>query len=63
MNEDAHLKDFQVDLASVESIIKFKTSLQQWLLDSDLHCSVQVLMNNAGILATSPKVTAEGYDQ
>lgn len=63
MNEDAHLKDFQVDLASVESIIKFKTSLQQWLLDSDLHCSVQVLINNAGILATSPKVTAEGYDQ
>ncbi|KAJ1379442.1 Short-chain dehydrogenase/reductase SDR [Sesbania bispinosa] len=62
-NEDAHLKAFQVDLSSVESIVKFKTSLRQWLLDSDLHCSVQILINNAGILATSPRVTAEGYDQ
>ncbi|KAK7317152.1 hypothetical protein RJT34_01136 [Clitoria ternatea] len=62
-NADAHLKSFQVDLSSVESIIKFKSSLRQWLLDSDLHCSVQILINNAGILATSPRVTAEGYDQ
>lgn len=28
-----------------------------------MHCSVQILINNAGILATSPRVTAEGYDQ
>ncbi|QCE15613.1 dehydrogenase/reductase SDR family member X [Vigna unguiculata] len=62
-NEDAHLKAFQVDLSSIESIIKFKVSLRQWLLDSDLHCSLQLLINNAGILATSPRVTAEGYDQ
>jgi len=32
-------------------------------LDSDLHCSLQILINNAGILATSPRATAEGYDQ
>ncbi|BAT78802.1 hypothetical protein VIGAN_02153400 [Vigna angularis var. angularis] len=62
-NEDAHLKAFQVDMSSIESIIKFKMSLRQWLLDSDLHCSLQLLINNAGILATSPRVTAEGYDQ
>lgn len=62
-NEDACLKAFQVDMSSVESIMKFKMSLQQWLLDSDLHCSVQILINNAGILATSPRATAEGYDQ
>ncbi|KAK7353332.1 hypothetical protein VNO80_18777 [Phaseolus coccineus] len=62
-NEDAHLKAFQVDLSSIESIIKFKISLRQWLLDSDLHCSLQLLINNAGILATSHRVTAEGYDQ
>ncbi|XP_019437391.1 PREDICTED: dehydrogenase/reductase SDR family member on chromosome X-like [Lupinus angustifolius] len=62
-NQDAHLKGFQVDMSSIESIIKFKTSLRQWLLDSDLHCSVQILINNAGILATSPRVTTEGYDQ
>ncbi|AES68518.2 dehydrogenase/reductase SDR family member on chromosome X isoform X2 [Medicago truncatula] len=62
-NEDAHLKAFQADLSSVESIIKFSTSLRQWLLDSDLHCSVQILINNAGILATSPRVTTEGYDK
>ncbi|RDX67758.1 Dehydrogenase/reductase SDR family member on chromosome X, partial [Mucuna pruriens] len=62
-NEDAHLKDFLVDLSSVESVMKFKVSLRQWLLDSDLHCSIQILINNAGILATSSRVTAEGYDQ
>ncbi|TKY74117.1 Dehydrogenase/reductase SDR family member on chromosome X [Spatholobus suberectus] len=62
-NGDAQLKAFQVDLSSIESVMKFKMSLQQWLLDSDLHCSIQILINNAGILATSPRVTAEGYDQ
>ncbi|KHN23386.1 Dehydrogenase/reductase SDR family member on chromosome X [Glycine soja] len=62
-NEHAHLEAFQVDLSSIESVVKFKTSLQQWFLDSDLHCSIQILINNAGILATSPRVTPEGYDQ
>ncbi|KAI3985661.1 hypothetical protein MKX01_033944 [Papaver californicum] len=50
---DAYLKTFQVDLASFESILKFKSSLQQWLVDSDMHPSIQLLVNNAGILATS----------
>ncbi|XP_004502627.1 uncharacterized protein [Cicer arietinum] len=63
LNEDAHLKAFQADVSSVESMIKFKNSLRQWLLDSNLHCSVQLLINNAGILATSSRATAEGYDQ
>ncbi|KAF7830680.1 dehydrogenase/reductase SDR family member on chromosome X isoform X1 [Senna tora] len=62
-NEDAQLKAFQVDLSSMKSIVTFKKSLQHWLLESDLHCSVQLLINNAGILATSHKVTTEGYDQ
>ncbi|KAK3002033.1 hypothetical protein RJ639_022544 [Escallonia herrerae] len=62
-NGCAHLKAFQVDLASFESILKFNGSLQQWLLDSNLHSSVQLLINNAGILATSCRLTAEGYDQ
>ncbi|AES68520.1 NAD(P)-binding rossmann-fold protein [Medicago truncatula] len=61
-NEDVHLKAFQADLSSVESIIKFSTSVRQWLLNSDLHCLVQILINNAGILATSPRITTEGYD-
>ncbi|TXG50811.1 hypothetical protein EZV62_023335 [Acer yangbiense] len=62
-NKDAHLKAFQVDLSSFQSILKFKDSLEQWLWDSDLHSSIQLLINNAGILATSSRVTAEGYDQ
>jgi short-subunit dehydrogenase len=62
-HEDAQLKAFQADLSSIESIIKFKHSLRQWLLDFDLHCSIQILINNAGILATSPRATAEGFDQ
>lgn len=61
--EDSHLKAFQVDLSSFQSILKFRSSVEQWILDNDLHPSVQLLINNAGILATSYRVTAEGYDQ
>ncbi|KAL0921032.1 hypothetical protein M5K25_008060 [Dendrobium thyrsiflorum] len=60
---DAQLKAFQVDLSSLQSIMKFETSFKQWLLDSDLHPSVQLLINNAGILATSARLTVDGYDQ
>ncbi|OVA03358.1 Short-chain dehydrogenase/reductase SDR [Macleaya cordata] len=60
---DAHLKAFQVDLSSFESMLKFKRSLQQWLLDSEMDPSIQLLVNNAGILATSGRLTAEGFDQ
>lgn len=62
-NKDAHLKAFEVDLSSFQSIFKFKDSLEKWLLDSDMHCSIQLLINNAGILATSHRLTIEGYDQ
>ncbi|KAI8573865.1 hypothetical protein RHMOL_Rhmol01G0308700 [Rhododendron molle] len=62
-NDNAHLKSFQVDLSSFASILKFKSSFELWLLDSDLHSSVQLLINNAGILATSLRFTAEGFDQ
>ncbi|MBA0555674.1 hypothetical protein Golob_025835 [Gossypium lobatum] len=61
-NKDAHVKAFVVDLASFQSILEFKSSLQQWLLDCKLHCSLQLLINNAGILATSSRTTPEGYD-
>ncbi|TMW88978.1 hypothetical protein EJD97_017811 [Solanum chilense] len=61
--DDACVKAFQVDLSSCKSILSFKHSLQQWLLDSDLHCSVQLLINNAGILATSYRITTEQCDQ
>ncbi|KAF8393488.1 hypothetical protein HHK36_021732 [Tetracentron sinense] len=61
-NADAHLKAFQVDLSSFQSMLKFKSSLQQWLLNSNMHASIQLLINNAGILATSCRVTDEGYD-
>ncbi|XP_021291134.1 dehydrogenase/reductase SDR family member on chromosome X [Herrania umbratica] len=62
-NEDARVKAFQVDLSSFQSILEFKGSLQQWLLDCKMHSSVQLLINNAGILATSSRFTPEGYDQ
>ncbi|KAF3631479.1 Rossmann-fold NAD(P)-binding domain-containing protein isoform 2 [Capsicum annuum] len=61
--DDAFVKAFQVDLSSYKSILSFKLSLQQWLLDSDLHCSIQLLINNAGILATSYRITAEQCDK
>ncbi|XP_021893798.1 short-chain dehydrogenase TIC 32, chloroplastic isoform X2 [Carica papaya] len=62
-NKDAHLKALQVDMSSSQSILKFRNSLQEWLCDSDLHSSIQLLINNAGILATSSRLTTEGYDQ
>ncbi|XAR70515.1 NADP-retinol dehydrogenase [Bertholletia excelsa] len=62
-NQHAQLKCFQVDLSSFQSILKFRGSFEQWLLDSDLHSSFQLLINNAGILATSSRATAEGCDR
>ncbi|XVE82342.1 hypothetical protein DITRI_Ditri15bG0140700 [Diplodiscus trichospermus] len=62
-NEDARIKAFEVDLSSFQSILEFKGSLEQWLLECKMHSSVQLLINNAGILATSPRLTPEGYDQ
>ncbi|EEF51832.1 short-chain dehydrogenase, putative [Ricinus communis] len=62
-NRDAQVKAFEVDLTSFQSIIKFKGSLEKWLLDSDMHSSIQLLINNAGILATSQRLTTEGYDE
>ncbi|KAE8685787.1 Detected protein of confused Function [Hibiscus syriacus] len=62
-NEDALVKAFVVDLSSFRSISEFKSSLQQWLSECNMHSSVQLLINNAGILATSSRITPEGYDQ
>ncbi|XP_042481436.1 dehydrogenase/reductase SDR family member on chromosome X-like isoform X2 [Macadamia integrifolia] len=60
---DAHLKAFQVDLSCFQSIINFKNAFERWLSNSNMHPSVQVLINNAGIFATSCRFTSEGYDQ
>ncbi|XP_030540166.1 short-chain dehydrogenase TIC 32, chloroplastic-like [Rhodamnia argentea] len=62
-NKDAHLKAFQVDISSIQSILHFRCCLEQWLLESNMHASVQLLINNAGILATSCRITAEGFDE
>ncbi|ESQ41573.1 hypothetical protein EUTSA_v10013855mg [Eutrema salsugineum] len=62
-NKDAQLKSFQVDMSSFESIFKFKSSLEQWLSDAELHPSIQILVNNAGIMAISSRPTTEGYDR
>lgn len=61
-NKDAQLKTFQVDMSSFKSIFKFKNSLEEWLSDSELHPSIQLLVNNAGIMATASRPTTEGYD-
>ncbi|WCJ43091.1 NAD(P)-binding Rossmann-fold superfamily protein [Euphorbia peplus] len=62
-NRDAQLKAFELDLSSFNSILKFKSSLEKWLSGSDMHSSIQLLINNAGILAISHRLTTEGYDQ
>lgn len=62
-NKEASLEAFRVDLSSFSSIMKFKNSLEKWLLDANMHPSVQLLINNAGILATSSQLTTEGHDR
>ncbi|CAH2072642.1 unnamed protein product [Thlaspi arvense] len=62
-HKDSQLKTFEVDMSCFESIFKFKNSLEQWLSDAELHPSIQLLVNNAGIMATSRRPTIEGYDR
>ncbi|GMH13880.1 hypothetical protein Nepgr_015721 [Nepenthes gracilis] len=62
-NKNAQLKAFVVDLSSFSSIMKFKSSFRQWLSDMGMHSSVQLLINNAGILGTSFRNTADGLDE
>ncbi|KAI7749899.1 hypothetical protein M8C21_014072 [Ambrosia artemisiifolia] len=62
-NKEAHLEGIEVDLSSFSSIMKFKNSLEKWILDSDMHPSIQLLINNAGILATTGELTSEGHDR
>ncbi|KAG9446126.1 hypothetical protein H6P81_012254 [Aristolochia fimbriata] len=61
--QDSHIKAFQVNLSSFKSIMQFRSSLEQWLVNSNMECSIQLLINNAGILATSHRFTPDGYDQ
>lgn len=60
---DAHLKEFQVDLASFKSIKKFGTSLKLWIQEETLEPSIQLLVNNAGILAMSHRTTEDSLDE
>lgn len=60
---DAHLKEFQVDLASFKSIKKFGSSLKQWVHEKNVEPSIQLLVNNAGILAKSHRITEDGLDE
>ncbi|XP_057528584.1 short-chain dehydrogenase TIC 32, chloroplastic-like isoform X1 [Amaranthus tricolor] len=63
LNENAQLETFEVDLSSFSSIMKLKNSLVQWFSDMNLHPSIQLLINNAGILATSYRTTDDGFDE
>ncbi|KAL0823564.1 hypothetical protein Bca101_047241 [Brassica carinata] len=62
-NKDAQLKSFVVDMSCFSSIFNFKDSLKQWLSDAELDPSIQLLVNNAGIMAVSSRPTNEGYDR
>ncbi|WOK98560.1 dehydrogenase/reductase SDR family member on chromosome X-like isoform X2 [Canna indica] len=62
-DRDACVEAFQVDISSIHSIMKFETAIKQWLGGSNLHPSIQLLINNAGIFAKSCRVTADGFDQ
>ena len=60
---DARLEAFQLDLASYKSIKKFGTSLKQWIQETSSESAIQLLINNAGILAKSHRVTRDGLDE
>ncbi|KAL6599340.1 hypothetical protein ACP70R_045834 [Stipagrostis hirtigluma subsp. patula] len=60
---DAYLEAFQVDLASYKSIKKFETLLKQWIQETNSVPAIQLLVNNAGILARSHRITEDGLDE
>ncbi|XP_039811961.1 retinol dehydrogenase 13-like isoform X2 [Panicum virgatum] len=60
---DARLEAFQLDLASYKSIKKFGSSLKQWIQETNSEPAIQLLINNAGILAKSHRVTRDGLDE
>ncbi|CAN6204240.1 unnamed protein product [Urochloa humidicola] len=60
---DAHLEAFQLDLASYKSIKKFGASLKQCIQKTSSEPAIQLLINNAGILANSHRVTEDGLDE
>uniref|UniRef100_A0A0E0M055 Uncharacterized protein n=1 Tax=Oryza punctata TaxID=4537 RepID=A0A0E0M055_ORYPU len=60
---DAYLEAFQVNLSSFKSIKKFETSLKQWIQDANMEHSIQLLVNNAGMLAKSYRITEDGFDE
>ncbi|RLN35276.1 retinol dehydrogenase 13-like [Panicum miliaceum] len=60
---DARLEAFQLDLASYKSIKKFGTSLKQWIQETSSEPAIQLLINNAGILAKLHRVTGDGLDE
>ncbi|XP_062194348.1 uncharacterized protein LOC133897582 isoform X2 [Phragmites australis] len=60
---DAHLEAFHVDLASYKSIKKFGTLLKQWIQETNSVPDIQLLVNNAGMLAKSHRITEDGFDE
>lgn len=56
------VKALEVDLASTVSILKFSKAVEQLLDTSHISISLQLLINNAGKLATTKSVTSEDYD-
>ncbi|XP_062200091.1 short-chain dehydrogenase TIC 32, chloroplastic-like isoform X2 [Phragmites australis] len=60
---DAYLEAFQLDLSSYRSIKKFESSLKQWILETNSEPAIQLLVNNAGILAKSHRITEDGLDE
>ncbi|CAN6195654.1 unnamed protein product [Urochloa humidicola] len=60
---DSHLEAFQLNLASYRSIKKFGASLKQWIQETSSEPAIQLLINSAGILAKSHRVTEDGLDE
>ncbi|KAJ3709367.1 hypothetical protein LUZ61_013072 [Rhynchospora tenuis] len=57
------VEPIQLDLSSFVSIYNFQLSLKQRLSDLGFHHSIQLLVNNAGILANSFRETPDGFDE
>ncbi|KAI5054526.1 hypothetical protein GOP47_0030578 [Adiantum capillus-veneris] len=57
------VKALEVDLTSTSSIVNFTKAVQELLDTYHGSMSLQLLVNNAGILATTERVTPEGYER
>lgn len=61
-DSELSLQAMELDLSLVPSILNFVQGVKTWLETSDPPHSLDLLINNAGILAASQRYSPDGFD-